>query len=150
MTQNEVWMEYALREAEKALSKDEIPAGAVIVFEKRIIAKGHNQVESLKDPTAHAELLAITSAALFLTSKQLLGCSMYVTLEPCSMCAGAIVLAKIENLFFGAFDDKSGACGSVLNITNNRSLNHKVKVTGGILEDKCSGILKSFFKRLNH
>ncbi|MGA2667507.1 MAG: tRNA adenosine(34) deaminase TadA [Ignavibacteria bacterium] len=146
MTQNEIWMQYALKEAEKAFKKEEIPVGAVIVFESRIIGKGHNQVETLKDPTAHAEIIAITSAATYLSSKALLGCSMYVTLEPCSMCAGAIVLAKIENLFFGAFDNKSGACGSVMNITNNKSLNHKLNVTGGILDDKCSEILNSFFE----
>jgi len=139
-------MQYALKEAEKAFKKEEIPVGAVIVFESRIIGKGHNQVETLKDPTAHAEIIAITSAATYLSSKALLGCSMYVTLEPCSMCAGAIVLAKIENLFFGAFDNKSGACGSVMNITNNKSLNHKLNVTGGILDDKCSEILNSFFE----
>ena len=139
-------MEYAFKEAEKAFQKEELPVGAVIVFENRIIAKGHNQVETLKDPTAHAEILAITAAATFLSSKQLLGCTMYVTLEPCSMCAGAIVLSKIENLFFGAFDNKSGACGSVLNITNNKSLNHKVNVVGGIMDEKANELLKNFFK----
>lgn len=107
-------MEYALKEAEKAYNKEELPVGAVIVFENRIIAKGHNQVETLKDPTAHAEILAITSAATYLSSKALLGCTLYVTLEPCSMCAGAIVLAKLENLYFGAYDNKAGACGSTL------------------------------------
>jgi tRNA(adenine34) deaminase len=145
MTQHEIWMEYALKEAEKAYNKKELPVGAVIVFENRIIAKGHNQVETLKDPTAHAEILAITSAATYLSSKALLGCTLYVTLEPCSMCAGAIVLAKLENLYFGAYDNKAGACGSAFNITNNKSLNHKVKVYGGILDSKCSEILKSFF-----
>lgn len=144
---NEIWMEQAFKEAEKAFRKDELPVGSVIVFENRIIAKGHNQVETLKDPTAHAEILAITAASNYLSSKQLLGCSLYVTLEPCSMCAGAIVLAKIENLFFGAFDNKSGACGSVLNITNHKALNHRLNVTGGILDEKCSEILKSFFGR---
>ncbi len=139
-------MESALKEAEKAYSKKELPVGAVIVFENRIIARGFNQVETLKDPTAHAEILAITSAAEYLSSKQLLGCTMYVTLEPCSMCAGAIVLSKVENLFFGAFDNKSGACGSVLNITNQKNLNHKVNVVGGILDEKCGGLLKSFFE----
>jgi tRNA(adenine34) deaminase len=146
MTQHEIWMQYALREAEKAYEKEEVPLGAVVVFENRIIGKGHNQVESLKDPTAHAEIIAITSAAAYLSSKALLGCSMYVTLEPCSMCAGAIVLAKIESLYFGAFDNKSGACGSVLNITNNSSLNHTLSVTGGILDEKCREILRSFFE----
>lgn len=138
-------MEYALKEAEKAYNKKELPVGAVIVFENRIIAKGHNQVETLKDPTAHAEILAITSAATYLSSKALLGCTLYVTLEPCSMCAGAIVLSKLENLYFGAYDNKAGACGSAFNITNSKSLNHKVNVYGGILDSKCSKILKSFF-----
>lgn len=146
MTQHEIWMEQAIREAEKAFRKDEIPVGAVIVFENRIIGKGHNQVENLRDPTAHAEILAITSAASYLSSKVLLGCSIYVTLEPCAMCAGAIVLSKIENLFFGAFDNKSGAAGTVMNITSNSLLNHKVNVVGGILDLKCSEILKEFFK----
>ncbi len=146
MSQHEIWMQYALKEAEKAYDKNEIPLGAVIVFENRIIAKGHNQVETLKDPTAHAEIIAITSAAEYLSSKVLLGCTMYVTLEPCAMCAGAIVLAKLEALYFGAFDNKSGACGSVLNVTNNNSLNHQLVVTGGILDDKCSEILRSFFE----
>ena len=141
-----MWMDYAFKEAEKAYRKEELPVGAIIVFENRIIARGFNQVETLKDPTAHAEILAITAASLYLSSKQLLGCSMYVTLEPCAMCAGAIVLAKIENLFFGAFDNKSGACGSVFNITNNKSLNHSVNVTGGILDDKCREIIKDFFE----
>lgn len=138
-------MQYAYREAEKAYEKKEIPIGAVIVFDNMIIGKGHNQVETLKDPTAHAEIIAITSAAEYLTSKVLLGCTMYVTLEPCSMCAGAIVLAKIEALYFGAYDNKSGACGSVLNITNNKSLNHRLSVTGGIMDDKCGELIRSFF-----
>ncbi|MBL8006315.1 MAG: nucleoside deaminase [Ignavibacteria bacterium] len=146
MTQNEIFMNYAFREAETAFEKDEIPVGCVIVFRNAIIAKAHNLTESLKDPTAHAEILAITSASEYLQSKQLIGCSMYVTLEPCSMCAGAIVLSKIENLFFGVYDTKSGACGSVLNITNNKALNHSCNVLGGIMDDKCAGILKSFFE----
>lgn len=135
-----------MKEAEKAFKKEEIPIGAVIVFENRIIAKAYNQVETLHDPTAHAEILAITSAATYLSSKALLGCSLYVTLEPCAMCAGAIVLSKMENLFFGAFDNKAGACGSVLNLTNNKSLNHTLNVTGGVLDDKCGEMLKSFFE----
>ena len=145
MTQHEIWMQHALREAERAYEKEELPVGAVIIFENRIIGKGHNQVETLKDPTAHAEIIAITSAASYLNSKVLLGCEMYVTLEPCSMCAGAIVLAKLESLYFGAYDNKSGACGSVLNIINNKSLNHSLASYGGIRDEKCSDILKSFF-----
>src|SRR5512144_1001701 len=108
MMQHEIWMNHALKEAEKAFEKNEVPIGAVVVFENRIIAKAYNQVETLRDPTAHAEMIAITSAASYLSSKILLGCSMYVTLEPCSMCAGAIVLSKMEALYFGAFDNKSG------------------------------------------
>ena len=145
MSQHEIWMQYAYREAEKAYEKGEIPIGAVIVFDNMIIGKGHNQVETLKDPTAHAEIIALTSAAEYLTSKVLLACTMYVTLEPCSMCAGAIVLAKLDALFFGAYDNKSGACGSVLNITNNKALNHRLNVTGGIMDDKCGELLRSFF-----
>jgi tRNA(adenine34) deaminase len=146
MPQNEHWMKYAYREAEKAYNNDEIPVGCVIVFQTSLIAKAHNQVETLNDPTAHAEMIVITSAAEYLQSKQLIGCSMYVTLEPCAMCAGAIVLSKIENLFFGAFDLKGGACGSVVNITNNMSLNHMCNVTGGILDKECGNILRSFLK----
>jgi len=145
MTQHEIWMQYAFKEAEKAYEKEEIPIGAVVVFDNRIIGKGHNQVETLRDPTAHAEIIALTSAAEYLSSKVLLGCTMYVTLEPCSMCAGAIVLAKLEALFFGAYDNKSGACGSVLNITNNKALNHRLSVTGGIMDDRCGELLRSFF-----
>jgi tRNA(adenine34) deaminase len=146
MNINENRMRFAFREAEKAFDEGETPIGCVIVFENKIIAKSHNQIEALKDPTAHAEIIAITSASAHLDSKVLKGCSMYVTLEPCAMCAGAIVLSKIDNLFFGAFDPKSGACGSIINITNNKSLNHKVKVSGGILDVECGNILKSFFK----
>ncbi|HRE10150.1 MAG TPA: tRNA adenosine(34) deaminase TadA [Ignavibacteria bacterium] len=145
MSPHEIWMQYAYREAEKAYEKGEIPIGAVIVFDSMIIGKGHNQVETLKDPTAHAEIIAITSAAEYLTSKVLLGCTMYVTLEPCSMCAGAVVLSKIDALYFGAYDNKSGACGSVLNITNNKSLNHQLNVTGGIMDAKCGELIRSFF-----
>jgi len=144
MTQIEHWMKYAYREAEKAYNNNEIPVGCIIVFQDSLIAKAHNQVEILKDPTAHAEIIAITSAAEYLQAKQLVGCSMYVTLEPCAMCASAIVLSKTENLFFGAFDTKSGACGSVVNITNNISLNHMCNVTGGILDKECGDILRTF------
>ncbi len=144
--QHETYMGYAFKEAEIAYEKGEIPVGCIIVFQNSIIAKAHNQVESLKDPTAHAEILAITSAAAYLQSKQLAGCSIYVTLEPCPMCAGAIVLSKAENLYFGAYDIRSGACGSIMNITNNKDLNHRPVVTGGILDEKCKNILKSFFE----
>ena len=146
MTTHENYMKYALREAEKAYEAKEIPAGCVIVYKNKIIAKAYNRVESLKDPTAHCEILAITSASEYLESKVLKDCSMYVTLEPCPMCAGAIVLSKLDNLYFGTYDLKSGACGSVINITNNKSLNHKCKVYGGILDLECGAILRAFFE----
>ena len=139
-------MKLAFREAEKAYNNEEIPIGCVITFQRTVIAKAYNQVETLKDPTAHAEIIAITAAAEYLQSKQLAGCTMYVTLEPCPMCAGAIVLSKIENLYFGSYDIKSGACGSVFNLTNNRALNHSVSVYGGILDGECSELLRSFFE----
>lgn len=139
-------MNIAFKEAENAFEKNEIPVGCIIVFQNTIIAKAYNLVETLKDPTAHSEILAITSAAEYLSSKQLAGCSMYVTLEPCAMCAGAIVLSKIENLFFGAYDIRNGACGSVFNITNNKNMNHRCNVLGGVLDDKCKEILRSFFE----
>ncbi|TRZ64585.1 nucleoside deaminase [bacterium] len=139
-------MKLALREAETAFYKGEIPVGCVIALKGRIVAKTYNQIETLKDPTAHAEILAITSAANALESKNLNGCSLYVTLEPCSMCAGAIVLAKIANIYFGAFDNKTGACGSVLNIANNKDLNHRCIISGGILDKECSALLESFFR----
>jgi tRNA(adenine34) deaminase len=146
MKQHEIWMLEAFKEAQKAFDNSEVPVGAVIVFENRIIAKAHNQVETLKDPTAHAEILALTSAASYLSSKVLLGCSMYVTLEPCPMCAGASMLSKIENIYFGAFDNKAGACGSIINLTANPALNHCVSTHGGILDLQCRNILQEFFQ----
>ena len=140
-------MQEALREAMQAFSEDEVPVGCVIVHRGRIIARGHNQVERLKDTTAHAEILAITSAANYLNTKWLNGSSLYVTIEPCSMCAGAMVLARIKNLYFGAKDPKTGACGSVVNIVNHNKLNHHIKVKIGILEKECGGLLKEFFRK---
>jgi tRNA(adenine34) deaminase len=141
------YMQEALKEARQAFQEDEVPVGAVIVHDRQIIARGHNQIERLKDPTAHAEMIAITSAANYLGTKWLNGVSLYVTIEPCSMCAGALVLARIKNLYFGASDPKTGACGSVINIVNHKKLNHRIKVTGGILEAECGLLLKDFFKK---
>lgn len=143
---HKMWMNYALKEALLAYDKGEVPVGCVIIHKKKIIAKAHNQVETLKDPTAHSEILAITSAANYLDKKLLEECSMYVTLEPCPMCAGAIVLAKISHLYFGSYDEKSGACGSLMNIAESNKLNHRVKVYGGIMDTDCSALLKEFFK----
>jgi len=139
-------MQEALKEARKAFAEDEVPVGAVIVYKDKIISRGHNQVERLKDPTAHAEMLAITSAANSLNTKWLNGASLYVTIEPCSMCAGALVLARIKNLIYGTDDPKAGGCGSVTDIINNKSLNHRIKVQKGILEKECSYLLTQFFK----
>ncbi len=140
-------MQEALKEAQKASCEDEVPVGAVIVHQDKIIARGHNQIERLKDPTAHAEIIAITCAASYLGTKWLNEASLYVTIEPCSMCAGALVLARIKNLYFGASDPKTGACGSVVNITNHKKLNHRIKVIGGILQEESGSILKDFFKK---
>ncbi|MDH7516076.1 MAG: tRNA adenosine(34) deaminase TadA [Bacteroidota bacterium] len=142
---HERWMEAALREAQRAYDEDEVPVGAVVVFRERIIGKGHNQTERLNDPTAHAEILAITAAANALNSRRLEECTLYVTLEPCPMCAGAIVLARIPILVFGTYDPKAGACGTLYNIVEDRRLNHTVHVIPGVLDDRCSILLKAFF-----
>ena len=142
------WMTRALQEAEKAQEKKEVPIGAVVVYQNQIIGKGFNQTESLQDPTAHAEMIAISAAANFLQSWRLQNCSLYVTLEPCAMCAGAIVLSRVSQLVFGTFDPKAGSCGSLRNIVQDTRLNHQVSIISGICQDECSGILKAFFKKL--
>jgi len=144
---HDFFMQEALREAAIAFEEDEVPVGAVVVHEARVIARGRNQIERLKDPTAHAEMLALTSATNFLGTKWLNECSLYVTIEPCSMCAGALVLARIKSLYFGAKDPKTGACGSVFNIVDSAKLNHRIKVSSGILEEDCAVLLKEFFKK---
>ena len=140
-------MREALKEAGRAFEEDEVPVGAVVVHKGRIIARGHNQIERLKDPTAHAEMLAVTSATNFLGTKWLSDCSLYVTIEPCSMCAGALVLARIKHVYFGAKDPKTGACGSVVNIINNKKFNHRIDAKGGILAKECGAMLSEFFKK---
>lgn len=144
---DDFYMREALREAEKAFGKDEVPVGCVIVCQDKVIARGYNQVELLKDPTAHAEMIALTSAAGHLGSKWLNEAALYVTIEPCSMCAGALVLARVKRIVYGAADPKTGACGSVANIANNKKLNHRIKITKGILEEECASLLKEFFKQ---
>ncbi len=141
------YMSEAFKEAVKAASEDEVPIGCVIVKDKAIIARGHNQVECLRDPTAHAEMIAITAAANALGSKWLNGAEVYVTIEPCSMCAGALVLARVARLVYGADDPKAGACGSVLNIINNKDLNHRIAVEKGVLGEECGLLLSEFFKK---
>lgn len=144
---HDFYMQEALKEARIAFQENEVPVGAVIVCDNRIIARAHNQVERLRDATAHAEMIAITQAAATLGSKWLLGASIYVTIEPCSMCAGALVLSRIKNLYFGAQDPKTGACGSLTNIVYNKKLNHRINVKKGILEKECSMLLKGFFRK---
>ena len=141
------WMKFAFDESQKAFIDDEVPVGAVVVYDGKIIGRGHNMVEGLKDPTAHAEILAITAAASYLGSKWLTDCSLYVTLEPCSMCAGAIVLARLKNLIYGTQDPKTGACGSVINIIKGDLFNHNVNLISGVMEKECSRVLKEFFKK---
>lgn len=148
MHEHELWMAQAFREAELAYEKGEVPVGAVVVLEHRIIGRGHNQIEMLQDATAHAEMIALTAAASTVGSKWLLGASLYVTLEPCAMCAGAIVLSRLGTLLYGAADSKSGACGSLYNIVQDERLNHRIEVVPGVLEAKCASILKEFFQAL--
>ena len=144
------YMAEALRQAERALDEDEVPVGAIIVRDGGVIARAHNQRELLRDPTAHAEMIAITQAAEHCGNWRLDGCTMYVTLEPCTMCAGAVVLARLPRLVFGAADPKAGAVGSVYDIPRDRRLNHTVDVTGGVLEPECGRILTEFFRRKRH
>jgi tRNA(adenine34) deaminase len=140
-------MEMALQEARAAYAEDEVPIGAVIVsFEKGIIGRAHNQRERLHDPTAHAEMIAITQAAAALRSWRLEGCALYVTLEPCAMCAGAIVLARLPLLVYGCADPKAGACDTLYKIPTDPRLNHRARVVGGVLADRCADVLGSFFR----
>tara|TARA_R110002124_G_scaffold165010_1_gene332341 strand:+ start:834 stop:1307 length:474 start_codon:yes stop_codon:yes gene_type:complete len=140
------FMAKAIQLAEDAANSNEVPIGAVVVKDNIIVGKGFNQVERLNDSTAHAEMIAISAACETLKSKYLSGCTLYVTLEPCPMCAGALVWSKISTVVFGASDPKSGGCGSLFNISSNKNLNHQVEVVQGILEPDCEYLLKSFFQ----
>ncbi len=140
------FMELALAEAERAAVEGEVPIGCIIVHEGMVIGKGHNRTESLNDPTAHAEILAITAASNHLESWRLENCSVYSTIEPCPMCAGALVLARVSRLVFGAKDPKFGGCMSLYNIVQDIRLNHQMEVIPGVLEDRAAGLMKSFFK----
>ncbi len=142
------YMQIAIDEAKSALSGNDLPIAAVIVHKNQVIAQAHNQVETLKDPTAHAELLAIRQAIQILDTKYLSDCTIYVTLEPCPMCAGAIVLARIQELVFGASEPKTGACGSLYLIADDNRLNHQSKIIAGIMEQECSDLLKEYFRKL--
>lgn len=142
------FMKEALKEAKKAFEKGEVPIGAIIVKDGEIVGSGHNEIERKKDVTAHGEITAIKRAEKKLESRRLSECTMYVTAEPCTMCAGAMVLARIKRLVTGAPSPKSGACYSLKNLLADNSLNHTVDLTKGIMEDECSRLLKDFFKEL--
>jgi len=144
---DEQYMRIAIEQAKVAEENGDVPIGAVIVFENQIIGKAYNQREQLKDPTAHAEIIALTQAAAFLENWRLNGCTMYVTLEPCPMCAGALVLSRMDRLVYGCDDPKTGACKSLYNIVQDNRLNHRLEVTSGVLADECSQQLQEFFKR---
>lgn len=143
---HEHFMGEALKEAEKALSLGEVPVGAIIVKDNKIIARAHNLRETLNDPTAHAEIIAIKKASETLQNWRLTGCSLYVTLEPCPMCSGAIIQCRIRNVYIGTFDDKVGCCGSVFNLMNNEYLNTHINIKW-MYDNKCSEILSDFFKQ---
>jgi len=151
-TNHAYFMQRAFYQAEKAFENKEVPVGAVIVKNGRIIGTGYNQVEQLKDPTAHAEMIALTAACNTTEEKYLSGCTLYVTLEPCMMCAGAFVWSKIDTIVFGAMDVKAGGCGSIFNIAQNQFLNHNIEVIHGVMEAECEWLLKRFFKekRINN
>ena len=143
----EHYMRMALEEAEKALKEGEIPIGAVLISKGKVLARAHNMPIALNDPTAHAEILVLREAALKMGNYRLPNTSLYVTVEPCMMCSGALVQARVEHLIFGAFDPKAGACGSVYDIPSSPDILHKMTVISGILEEECRKIIQEFFKK---
>ncbi len=148
MKSDEYYIKEAIKQARKCSASEDVPVGAIIVQGGEIIARGYNQVEKRNNSTAHAEIIAIERAIKKVGHKHLLDCDIYVTLEPCPMCSGAIVLARLRRLVFGAFDPKAGAAASLYNITSDARLNHRLNVLGGICEEECSLLLKNFFKKL--
>ena len=147
LAEDEKYMRAALREAVAAAEDGEVPVGAVIVHDGRVIGRAHNMRETLHDPTAHAEMIAITQAAEALSAWRLEDTTVYVTLEPCPMCAGALVLARVSRLVYGAADPKAGACGTLYNIVDDIRLNHRIEVTSGVLADQARTLLQEFFRR---
>ena len=141
------WMELALEQARLAAAAGEVPVGALVIKDGEILGRGHNHNLRQNDPTAHAEIIALRQAATRMGNHRLAGCVMFATIEPCSMCAGAMVHARVARLVYGASDPKAGAAGSVLQVLNHPSLNHKMEVTAGVLAGKCSEILQEFFRR---
>jgi len=148
MDEDQRWMELALHEASRAADLGEVPVGAVVVREGALVARGFNRREIDRDPLAHAEMLAIRDAASVLEGWRLIGCTMYVTLEPCAMCAGALVNSRFDRLVYGAADPKAGFCGSLGDLLRDSRLNHRLEVRGGVLEAACSKVLKEFFTGL--
>jgi tRNA(adenine34) deaminase len=146
MNSDEIWMEEALREAQRALANGEVPVGAVVVHEGRVIGRGSNCPITSNDPTAHAEILALREAGAAVGNYRLLDCDLYVTVEPCAMCAGAITHARVRRLIYGAEDAKAGAVHSMLQILNHPKLNHQVEVTSGVLAARCMDLLQTFFR----
>lgn len=142
------YMKEALKEAQKSYNKEEIPVGAVIVKDGKIIGRGHNLKETKNDTTNHAEIIAIKKASKKLKSWRLTGCTMYVTLEPCTMCAGALIQARLDKVVIGTMDEKTGACGSVLNVVEDYKFNHRVEIEKGVMEKECKSIIQEFFKKL--
>ena len=145
-SEHEKWMRHAIGLAQSAYQIDEVPVGAIVVLDNEVIGTGHNRSIHDNDPSAHAEIVALRSAANRQKNYRLPGASMYVTIEPCAMCAGAIIQARIQTVVFGAFDPKAGAAGSVMNILNAPELNHQCTVVAGILENECSKLIQSFFQ----
>jgi tRNA(adenine34) deaminase len=141
------FMHEAMKEADKAFRADEVPIGAVVVFQNKIVGRAHNQNRILKDPTAHAEMIALTQGASALESDRLAGATVYVTIEPCPMCVGAMILARIDRLVFGARETKTGACGSVVHLLADAKWNHKFKIHEGILEFEAAALLQEYFKK---
>ena len=144
---DQYFMREALRQAQKAYAADEVPVGAVVVRDGKIIARAHNQVELLKDATAHAEMLALTQAEAAVADWRLTDCDLYVTKEPCAMCAGAVVHTRIRRVIFGCADPAAGAAGSVMNVLRMQSLNHHCEITSGVLQNECVAILQEFFRK---
>lgn len=139
------WMRVALREAERAFEAGEVPIGAVVVRGGEIVGRGRNSVEALKDPTAHAEMIALTAACATTGQKYLDGCTLYVTLEPCPMCAGAALWSKIPRLVFGAFDEKAGACGTLYHLPQDGRFNHRIETVSGVEAERAAGLMRAFF-----
>ena len=141
------WMQIALREAQRAAAEGEVPVGAVVINEGRLVARAHNRPIHLRDPSAHAEILALRRAARELANYRLTGCALYVTIEPCAMCASAITHARIRRLVFGAADPKAGGAGSAFDVVNHPKANHRVEVASGVLKEDCASLIREFFRR---